>query len=92
MYVNNLYRQAMSQTLPAYAFRWVENTSKFNKDFVENYREDVAEVYFLEVDVWYPERLHEFHNGLPLLPERMKIEKVGITKTVIHKCWYGMIM
>ena len=41
----------MSQTLPAYAFRWVENTSKFNKDFVENYREDVAEVYFLEVDV-----------------------------------------
>ena len=50
-YVNNLYRRAMSQKLPVDGFRWVENTSKFNKNFIENYREDVDEVYFLEVDV-----------------------------------------
>ena len=50
-YVNNLYRRAMSQKLPVDRFRWVENTSKFNKNFIENYREDVDEVYFLEVDV-----------------------------------------
>ena len=31
--------------------------------------------YFLEVDVQYPEKLHEFQNDLPFLPERMKIEK-----------------
>ena len=31
---------------------------------------------FLEVDVQYLEKLHELHNDLPFLPERMKIEKV----------------
>ena len=31
----------------------------------------------IEVDLQYPEKLHEFHNNLPFLPERMKIQKVG---------------
>ena len=35
----------------------------------------VKERYFLEVDVQYLEKLHEFHNE-KLLPERMEIEKV----------------
>ena len=30
----------------------------------------------LEVDVQYPKILHNLHNDLPFLPERMKIEKV----------------
>ena len=34
------------------------------------------EGYFLDVDVQYPENLHEFHNYLPFLPGRMKNEKV----------------
>ena len=29
----------------------------------------------LEVDVQYLEKVHELHNDLPFLPERMKIEK-----------------
>ena len=36
-------------------FKWVENTSQFNKDFIQNYNEDSHEGYFLEVDVQYPE-------------------------------------
>ena len=32
--------------------------------------------YFIEIDDQYPEKLHELHNNLPFLPERMKIEKV----------------
>ena len=32
--------------------------------------------YILEVDVDYPRELHERHNELPFLPERMKIGKV----------------
>ena len=31
---------------------------------------------FSKVDVQYFEKLHELHNQLPFLPERMKIEKV----------------
>ena len=32
---------------------------------------------FLEVDIDYPKELFNLHNGLPFLPERKKVEKVG---------------
>ena len=69
--VNNLYGWAMSQTLPVKSFEWIKDTSQFKEDFIENY----IEGYFLKVDVQYSEKLHERHNDLPFLPERMKIEK-----------------
>ena len=37
--------------------------------------EESDEGYFLKVDVQYAEKLHELHNDLLFLPERMKIEK-----------------
>ena len=49
---------------------------KFNEDFIKIYNEESDEGYFLQVDVQYSKTLHEFHNDLPFLPERMKIEKV----------------
>ena len=66
----------MSQKLPVNKFEWMKDTSHFNDDFIKNYNEEGDEGYFLEVDVHYPEKLHELHNDLPFLPERMKIEKV----------------
>ena len=42
------------------------------------------EGYFFEVDVQYPEKLHELHNDLPFLPERMKIEKVEKLGSNLH--------
>ena len=54
---------------------WVEDLSQFKEDFIKNYHEDISEGYFLEVDVEYPENRHNLHSDLPLLPERMKIEK-----------------
>ena len=32
--------------------------------------------YFLKVDVQYTEELHELHNDLPFLSERMNVEKL----------------
>ena len=74
--VSNLYGLAMSQKLPVNNLEWVEDNSQFNEDFIKNYDEESDEEYFVEVDFQYPEKLHELHNDLPFLPERMKIEKV----------------
>ena len=62
--------------LPVNKFEWVEDTSKFNEDFIKNYNEESNEGYFLEIYVQYPEKFHELHNDLPFLPERMKLEEV----------------
>ena len=74
--VNNLYGWAMSQKLPVNKFEWIEETSQFNEDFITNYNEESDEGYFLEVEVQYPQKLHELHNDLPFLPERKKIKKL----------------
>ena len=74
--VNNLYGWVMSQKLPVNNFEWIEEASQFNEDFIKNYNEESDEGYFLEVDVQYPEKLHELQNNLPFLPERKKIKKV----------------
>ena len=29
--------------------------------------------YFLEVDLEYPDELHEFHNDFPLAPEKLAV-------------------
>ena len=66
----------MSQKFPVNDFKWVEDISEFNVDFIKNYNDGSDKGYFLEVDVQCSENLHSFHNVLPFLPERMKIEKV----------------
>ena len=67
----------MSQKLPVNNFGWIKYTFQFDKDFIKNYNEESDEGCFYEFDVQHLEKLHELHNGLPFLPERMKIEKVG---------------
>ena len=66
----------MSQKLPVNKFEWIEDTSQLKEDFTKNYDEGSNEGYFLEVDVQYPEKLHEPHNDFPFLTERKKIKKV----------------
>ena len=64
---NNLYGWSMTQDLPINGFRWISN-----KEF------DLAKLpegkgLILEVDLEYPEDLHDMHNDFPLAPEKMKI-------------------
>ena len=80
--VNNLYVWAMSQKLPVNNGEYIKDISQFNKDFIKNYNEQSDEGYFLEADVQYLEKLHELHNDLPFLPERIKIE--GVEKLVAN--------
>ena len=72
---NNLYGWAMSQKLPVNGFKWLEDTSKINEEFIKNYDENNGKGYILEVDVKYPKKLHDIHSDLPFLPKRMNIDK-----------------
>ena len=72
---NDLYGLTMSQKLPVSGFKWKKKMSKFTKDFIKNYDEDRDKGYILEVDVKYPNKLHDLHSNLPFSPKRMKIDK-----------------
>ena len=74
----------MPQKLPVNNFQWIEDTSQFNEDFIKNYNEESDERYFLKLDIRYPEKLHELHNDLPFLPERMQIKKAEKLVTNLH--------
>ena len=73
---NNLYGWAMSQPLPTGGFKWVDVNS--NEIFELATRTDKG--YILEVDVSYPKDLHDSHNDLPFMCERMEIN--GVEKLV----------
>ena len=72
---SNLYAWAMSQKLPVNNFKWVEDTSIINEEFIKNYNENSNKGYILEVDVKYPKKLHDLHSDFPFLPRKMKIDK-----------------
>ena len=74
----------VGQQLPVNNFEWIKDTSQFNEDFIKNYNEESDEGYFFEVDVQYPEKLHNLYNDLPFLLEIMKIEKVEKLVANLH--------
>ena len=71
---NNLYGLAMSQTLPTGSFQWLEDSEQLVKMVVEHPAGD-PEGFILEVDMEYPEDLHNTHNAYPLAPECMVVQK-----------------
>ena len=73
---NNLYGWAMSQPLLTGGFRWVDVSPNEINELVSH--KDRG--YLLEVDVAYPRELHDYHNDLPFMCGRMKIN--GVEKLV----------
>ena len=90
---NNLYGSAMSKKLPIHSFKWLtsgEMEKLFNNQVVQVWEKTPC---ILEVDLEYPENLHDLHNDYPFCPERVecknKVEKLipnlrNKTKYVIH--------
>ena len=70
---NNLYGKAMTEKFPVKGFRWIEDISKIDEDFVKVYNKNDNKGYILDVDVDYPSKLQNLHSDLPFLPERMVI-------------------
>ena len=78
---NNLYGEAMSQKLPVHSFNWLTNKeieNLFNQQIVQVWEKTPC---ILEVDLEYPEELHDLHNDYPLCPERVECDK-GVKKLI----------
>ena len=65
---NNLYGWAMSQPLPTHGFRWMTDSE------LEEWTKHPC---ILEVDLEYPQNLHDLHNEYPLAPESLLISNVN---------------
>ena len=72
----NLYGWAMSQPLPTGGFKWVD----VNPNEISELATRTDKGYLLEVNVSYPKELHNPHNDLPFMCERMEIN--GVEKLV----------
>ena len=67
--VNSLYPTAMSLPLPYGGFEWYEGT-------IEDMYKDDVHGYLVECDVIYPIELHDEHNDLPFLSEKVVVNKI----------------
>ena len=70
---NNLYGWAMSEPLPTGSFEWMTEEESVNWKSICN---EKGKGCILEVDLEYPEDLHDEHNEYPLAPERLRVNKV----------------
>ena len=66
----------MSQPLPTGGFKWVD----VNPNEISELTTRTGKGYVLEVGVNYPRELHNSHNDLPFMCERMEIN--GVEKLV----------
>ena len=63
--INNQYGWAMSQSLPFGEFKWV-NPENFNVMAIDD---DCHNGFLLDVDLMYPQQLHDLHRDIPFCPE-----------------------
>lgn len=81
---NNLYGFVMMQHLPIGGFQWVEN-QQFTVQDILNIPDDAPVGYSFEVDLEYPESLHELHNDYPFcaentfVPDKRNVKKLLLT-------------
>ena len=69
---DNLYGWAMSQYLPTGKFKWMTD-KEISKINLEKYKADNKKGLILEVDLEYPQELHDIHNDYPVAPEKVKV-------------------
>ena len=78
---NNLYGCGMSMKLPTHGFKWLtggEMEKLFNNQVLQVWEKTPC---ILEVDLEYPENLHDLHNDYPFCPERVEC-KNGVKKLI----------
>ena len=69
---NNLYAFGMSSYLPIDQFRWHQDPTSVD---VMKIKDDADQGCILEVDIEYPQHLHDTHSEYPLAPEKMTVQE-----------------
>ena len=77
--MNKLYGCAMRQYLPDANSKWVKNIDK-TKQKLMNIKSNSSTGYILEVDLEYPQEMHDIHTDYPLPPEKINIPKEWLSK------------
>ena len=75
--MNNLYGWAMSECLTYGGFKWLKSV---NESDVMSISEKSPIGYFIEVDLEYPDELHELHIDYPLAPEKLVVSSDMLSK------------
>ena len=70
---NSLHGWSMSECLPYGQFEWLEN---FNELDIMSINEKI----FPEVDLKYPDELHDLQNDYPLAPEKLAVTNDMLSK------------
>ena len=66
--MNNLYGWTISENLPYGGSKQLKNIDNFDIMSISG-KSPIG--YILEVDLEYPDELHELHNDFPLAPEKL---------------------
>ena len=92
---NNLYGWAMSQYLPTGNFKWMSD-KEIKRIDLGKYKADGKKGLILEVDLEYPQGLHDLHNDYPIAPEKVKVSSgmlseycKKIADKIQHLNWTG---
>lgn len=75
---NSLYPTAMKMKLPYGGFKWA--TNEWTTEEILALDDEAKRGYIFEVDLEYPQELHDKHNDYPLAPENIDAEASPFVK------------
>ena len=80
----NLYGWAMRMPLPIRGFKWMDDVSVIDKDWVMRYDPEGLQGYTLEVDLHVPDHLHDKMNAFPMAPHRRLVDDSELSEKQLH--------
>ena len=81
--MNNLYGKATMSYFPYGPFRWIRLTDK-NINKALGKKDNSLHGYFLEVDIFLPDELHDYQNCFPMAPEKLHVIEDMLSKEQIE--------
>ena len=66
--MNNLCGQGLSSYLPYGRFKWLKIVDGFNVNSIS------VKIPIGQLNLEYPDELHELHNDYPLAPEKLAVK------------------